>query len=139
MSGQPATADAGLDRARRYAITISAGAHDPFVARVAEFPRTIGAGDTPEEAAAELLELLADTIEVLEQDGQPVPEPLDSFTGVLRLREPKSLHQALQQHAAAEGVSLDQAASVLLTRALAAESLVDPPRRRGGPPKAPAT
>jgi predicted RNase H-like HicB family nuclease len=65
--------DTYLAHARRYAVTVVADeAPDaPFVARAAEFPYTCGAGDTPEEAVAVLTEMLADTIEVLENEGRP--------------------------------------------------------------------
>lgn len=125
---KPATADEYLEQARRYTITVSAGsdATEPYVARAVEFPYTCGVGDTPEEAAATLVEMIADAVEVLVAEGRPVPAPLSGYTGLLHLRVPRSLHQALALRAAAEGVSLNAAAAAIL----AADLGLDPPPRR---------
>jgi predicted HicB family RNase H-like nuclease len=90
----------------------------------------VGVGDTPEQALQVLLELLAATIQTLEADGQPVPEPLSTYSGLLHLRVPKRLHQALAHEAAADGVSLNAAATALLAAGLGVEAT---PRRRGRP------
>ncbi len=121
-----------LDRARRYTTSVGVGedADCPFVATAAEFTHTVGVGDTPEEALQVLLELIAATIQTLEADGLPVPEPLSAYSGLLHLRVPKRLHQALVQEAQAEGVSLNAAATALLAAGLGVEVTA---RRRGRP------
>lgn len=121
-----------LDRARRYTTSVAVGDDPdcPYVASAAEFSHTIGVGDTPEEALQVLLELLAATIQTLELDGQPVPEPLSAYSGLIHLRVPKRLHQALAQEARADGVSLNAAATALLAAGLGVEVT---PRRRGRP------
>ncbi len=121
-----------LDRARRYTTFVAVGDDPdcPFVASAAEFTHTVGVGDTPEEALQVLLELLAATIQTLELDGQPVSEPLSAYSGLLHLRVPKRLHQALAQEARADGVSLNAAATALLAAGLGVEAT---PRRRGRP------
>ncbi|MBI2298558.1 MAG: type II toxin-antitoxin system HicB family antitoxin [Armatimonadetes bacterium] len=129
--------DRFLAQARRYAVTVVCGedADEPFVARTAEFPYTIGIGDSPEEALRVLSEIIADTLEILEEEGRAVPEPLSSFTGIVHLRVPKSLHQALAHRAAAEGTSLNAAASAIL----AADLGVKVRSRRGTKHQAPGT
>jgi antitoxin HicB len=121
-----------IDRARRYTTSVAVGddADCPFVASAAEFSHTVGVGDTPEEALQVLLELIATAIQILELDGKPVPEPLSAYSGLLHLRVPKRLHQALAQEAKAEGVSLNATATALLAAGLGVEAT---PRRRGRP------
>lgn len=120
--------DRYLDLARRYATAVAANddPREPFVARATEFPFIAGAGDTPEEAIRVLTEMVADAIEDLEREGEPIPEPLYTFTGMLHLRVPKSLHQAVARRAAIEGVSLNATAIMLLTHALAGEATTRP-------------
>jgi antitoxin HicB len=121
-----------LEKARRYTTAVAVGEDPdcPFVATTAEFSHTVGVGNTPEEALQTLLELLAATIQTLEADGRPVPEPLSTYSGLLHLRVPKRLHQALAQEAQATGVSLNAAATTLLAAGLGVEVT---PRRRGRP------
>jgi antitoxin HicB len=111
-------ADSYLARARRYAAVVVPGAEDPFVARAVDFPGVVGAGDTPEEAEAELHNGLADMIEHLEALGRAVPEPLSTYSGTFSVRVPKSLHMALVQRARAEGVSVNAEVTLLLSQAL---------------------
>jgi antitoxin HicB len=119
-----------LECARRYATTVAAGeeADCPFVASAAEFPYTVGVGDTPEEALEVLLGLIAATVQTLELDGAPMPEPLSAYSGLLHLRVPKRLHQALAAEARADGVSLNAAATALLAAGL---GMAWTPQRRG--------
>jgi antitoxin HicB len=121
-----------LDRARRYTTAVGVGEDEdcPYVATAAEFSHTVGVGDTPEEALQVLLELIAATIQTLEADGEAAPEPLSAYSGLLHLRVPKRIHQALAQEAKAEGVSLNAAATTLLAAGLGVEAT---PRRRGRP------
>ncbi len=109
--------------ARRYSVNIivDEAPDAPYVAEAAELPYTCGVGSSPEEAVRVLTEAIAGTLETLEDEGRPIPEPLSTFTGMLHLRVPKSLHQAVARRAAVEGVSLNATAIMLLTRALAGE------------------
>lgn len=123
MATMQAETDAALARAKQYAAMVVAGADDAFVARAIDFPGAVGAGDTPEEAEAELLKALADMIEHLERLGQPVPEPLSRYSGTFSVRLPRSLHMALVQRAKAEGISINAEVSLLLTQAIGASNL----------------
>jgi antitoxin HicB len=55
---------------------------------------------------------------MLEEDGSPIPipRPQPSHSGQLRLRMPKSLHQAMAARADQEGVSLNALALTYLSR-----------------------
>lgn len=121
-----------LEQARAYGMTVASAGEGEFVARVAEFPDTLGVGATPEAAAALLLEMVADTIEVLQADGAAVPQPDSAYSGMLHIRVPRSLHRELQQRAEREGLSLSAAAAHLLSRALGAADVVKPRDIRPG-------
>jgi antitoxin HicB len=115
--------DDHVARARRYPMAIAMEDGD-WVARVVgpDFPFVIGAAETPEAAAAELISALATVIAGFERDGDAVPEPAEAYSGHLNARLPKSLHRALAQRAAAEGMSVNATLTYLLTQALTAEA-----------------
>ncbi|MCC7490858.1 MAG: toxin-antitoxin system HicB family antitoxin [Fimbriimonadaceae bacterium] len=125
-----------LEQASSYSLTVGPGVADPFIGRCAEFPDLIGAGDTAAEAVEQLVECIAAVLEILADDGEAAPLPLAGASGVLHLRVPRSLHRELQQRADLEGVSLNQTAALLLTRALQASSTVPAPRQPGRPRRA---
>ncbi len=80
-----------------------------FIATVPELPGLSAFGDTPEKAVKELSAAKKLYLEVLNRDGDVMPEPdiLKPFSGQMRLRLPKSLHASLSQEAKKEGVSLN--------------------------------
>jgi antitoxin HicB len=119
-----------LERARQYAAVIVPAADGLFAARAADFPGAVGAGTTPDEARAELVNGIAALIEALEEIGEPVPRPMQNCSGAFGVRLPRSLHLALVQRAAAEGLSVNATVAYLLTQALALEGVVREPRRR---------
>lgn len=82
---------------------------DCYLATIPEFPGLITHGDTPEEAAAEAEIAAAGFIEIYEEDGDPIPEPIKvkEYSGNLRIRIPKTLHQELSAEASHEGISLN--------------------------------
>jgi predicted RNase H-like HicB family nuclease len=122
-----------IEKARRYTISVTTGESDeePFISRAAEFPYTAGVGPTPEESLRTLLEILASTLQVLEVSGDPLPEPFGAYSGILHLRVPRRMHQALAHQAQTDGVSLNAAATALLATALG----VSPPQRGRGRPR----
>lgn len=81
-----------------------------FAARVLEFDGCIATGETKEEAHNAIYEVLEGFIEDMIEDGEEIPEPIgdDDFSGNLRVRMTKSLHQKLSTEARFEGVSLNQ-------------------------------
>ena len=110
--------DSYLARAQRYAVSVGSEDEEPFVARAIDFAGVVGVGDSAEEAEADLRAALADMIEHLEGLGQPVPEPLSSYSGTFSVRVPRSLHVALVRRAKAEGISINAEVTYLLTQAL---------------------
>jgi antitoxin HicB len=80
-----------------------------FVARVPVLPGCAAHGATAEKATHEAERAAALMLEVMLEDGRSLP-PEDAsadYSGQLRLRLPKSLHERVSQLATAEGVSLN--------------------------------
>ena len=77
-----------------------------------------------EEAAANALDAKRAWIEAALEDGTPIREPENSYSGQFKLRIPKSLHRRLAENAKEEGISMNQYCLYLLTRndALRADS-----------------
>lgn len=86
-----------------------------YIATVPEFDGLSAFGETPEEAVAEAQQAIEGFVEMCEDHGEPLPEPMKRtpYSGQLRLRMPKSMHARLAALAAAEGVSLN---TCILTR-----------------------
>lgn len=82
---------------------------DCYIAVVPEFPGLMAHGDTAEEAASAARAAAEGFIEVYQEDGDPIPEPATAkeYSGNLRVRMPKSLHQKLAAEANIDGVSLN--------------------------------
>ncbi len=91
-----------------------------WFARVPDLPGCM----THSETFEELLPLIKDAkrgyIEVSLEHGDPIPEPrtLDSYSGKVNLRMPKSLHRDLARLAEEEGVSLNQVMVTALARSV---------------------
>ena len=81
-----------------------------FVGTVAEFPSLSYLAPTSTEAFAGIREVVADTLEILEEDGREAPEPFSqrSFSGRFNLRVSPQLHRRLVQQAALSHQSLNQ-------------------------------
>lgn len=81
-----------------------------FSAEIVEFPGCIAVGSTAAEALTNLDETAVDWINAALEQGQDIPEPLDSagYSGKLVLRMPKGLHRKATLFAEREGVSLNQ-------------------------------
>jgi len=80
-----------------------------FISTIPEFEGLSAHGETREEAIQEAQIALEGFIEVIEEDGDEVPEPqtLNSFSGQTRIRLPKGLHRDLSHQAKIENVSLN--------------------------------
>jgi antitoxin HicB len=94
-----------------------------YVAGYIELPDLTMTGDTPEEAVKELLDERKDWFRTCLELGVKIPMPVDppKYSGEIRVRMPPSLHQALAQRAASEGVSLNQYMVTGLARAVGLE------------------
>jgi predicted HicB family RNase H-like nuclease len=102
---------------------------DAYVAISPEFPGLVGVDGDANLALDELREAIEMAIEVLEEDGEPLPErkPLNEHSGQFRLRVPKALHALLSRQADEESVSLNTYVATILAHAAgvhAAESRV---------------
>jgi antitoxin HicB len=120
-----------MKEAFRYRIVVEWSDEDrAFVARVPALPGCIAHGASAERATQEAERAAALMLDVLREDRHPAP-PEDAaadYSGQLRLRLPRSLHERVSQLATAEGVSIN---ALLL-------SLIAEGCGRQGPPAAPA-
>jgi predicted RNase H-like HicB family nuclease len=83
---------------------------EAYIARVPAFPGCAVHGATSEEAAHEARVAANGMLEVMREHGDPIPaeDSTADFSGNIRLRLPRSLHERLARLAFAEGVSLNQ-------------------------------
>lgn len=93
---------------------------DCFVAIIPDFPNLSAFGETHEEAIYDAKQVLQMALESLERDGISPPQPnyykIQEYSGQVRLRMPKSLHQELTSIAVDEGVSLNTHMVSLLSK-----------------------
>jgi predicted HicB family RNase H-like nuclease len=75
-----------------------------------EFPSLSWLADTQEGALRGLRDLVAEVVDDLHDNGEPVPEPLSSrvYSGKFNLRVGERLHRKLAGEAAEENLSLNQ-------------------------------
>lgn len=84
---------------------------DYYFGQVHEMPEVRADGDTLEECYNLVMEMLASNLEVMIEDKEKIPEPVDkTYSGKFNLRLPKSLHKKLAEEAEDEGISLNQLA-----------------------------
>ena len=82
-----------------------------YLGEVQELPFVKADGETIEECYNLLMEILESNIELMIEDGEKIPEPVDkTYSGRFNLRIPKSLHKKLAEEAEDEGISLNQLA-----------------------------
>ena len=89
-----------------------------YVGLCAEFPGLSWLSAAPESALRGIRSVVADVIEDMNKQREPIPEPLASrsFSGKFVVRVPPSVHRELAMEAAEAGVSLNRLASAKLTR-----------------------
>ncbi|MGF1670563.1 MAG: toxin-antitoxin system HicB family antitoxin [Balneolaceae bacterium] len=80
-----------------------------YIAVCPEFPGLSAFGETPEEAAKEAGTALELFIESYNEENKPLPEPnvVKEYSGQIRIRLPKSLHQQLAMRAGEEDTSIN--------------------------------
>jgi antitoxin HicB len=80
-----------------------------YVALIPEFPHLSALAETPEAAAREAQVVAGLFLEDMAECGQEPPEPqiLSSYSGEIRVRMPRTLHQKLAGRALRENVSLN--------------------------------
>lgn len=86
-----------------------------WVARVPELPGCAATEDSPESALAHIRESIRSHLAVKKEAGQKVPEPAAPASGRFTIRVPRWVHSELKTHADAEGVSLNQLVSSILS------------------------
>lgn len=89
-----------------------------YVGLCAEFPTLSWLAGTPEKALKGIRRVVAEGIEIMEADGDSIPEPLSNkkYSGRFSVRIPPEVHRHLAIQAAEEGVSLNRLISAKLTR-----------------------
>lgn len=87
-----------------------------YVGLCAEFPGLSWLDATPEAALRGVRSVVADVIEDMNKQREPIPEPLASrsFSGKFMVRVPPNVHRELALEAAEAGVSLNRLASAKL-------------------------
>ena len=104
-----------------------------YVALVPEFPHLSVLDKKPERAVREAVMVAEAFVDGMEQCGETPPEPqvLSSFSGQIRVRMPRTLHQKLAGRARMEDVSLNTLIVSLLAEGIGAREDV-PQMERGG-------
>lgn len=94
---------------RPYARMVVPDNEGMFGAEILEFPGCVASGASAVEALEMLEEVAIDWIETAIEQGQDIPEPLDStdYSGRLVLRMSKGLHRRAALCAQRDGVSLN--------------------------------
>ncbi|WP_249755755.1 type II toxin-antitoxin system HicB family antitoxin [Microvenator marinus] len=108
--------------ASRYSYNVSWSPEDEvYIGRVVEWQSLAAHADSPEQALAEILNVVAIAIEDCEEDGDEYPMPINQrgFSGRFNVRLPQHLHRDLVLFAERNNVSLNQAVTELLSGAVA--------------------
>ena len=87
-----------------------------YVGLCAEFPSLSWLASAPETALRGVRSVVADAVEDMERQKEPIPAPLAnrSFSGKFMVRVPTHVHRELAVEAAEAGVSLNRLASAKL-------------------------
>jgi predicted RNase H-like HicB family nuclease len=95
---------------RPYARVLTPEPDGQYTAEIMEFPNCVASGDSAASALTNLEEVAVDWIAAALEQGQDIPEPMDSaeYSGRLVLRMPKGLHRRAALLAEREGTSLNQ-------------------------------
>jgi len=89
-----------------------------YIGLCAEFTSLSWLAVDPEAALQGIRQVVADVVDDLQKNGEPVPEPLavKKYSGRFMVRVPPELHRQLALEAAESGVSLNRLASDKLRR-----------------------
>ncbi|MGD9161209.1 MAG: toxin-antitoxin system HicB family antitoxin [Desulfobacteraceae bacterium] len=89
-----------------------------YVGLCAEFSGLSWLAKTPEAAFKGIRKVVAESVQILEADGDPVPEPLSNkkYSGKFSVRIPPDVHRDIAIQAAESGVSINRLVSAKLTR-----------------------
>jgi antitoxin HicB len=103
-----------------YTIELQADPEAGWFVRVKEWLGCMSQGDSPEEALANIREVIPLWLETSLEDGAAIPEPRpeEDYSGKFVVRVPRSLPGELVEAAEAEDVSLNQYINMTLARAV---------------------
>jgi antitoxin HicB len=96
---------------RHYSIALEQIPHEEgggYVARIPDLPGITGCyGNTPKDALDDLNAIKKSYFEAAIASGYRVPDPIEAFSGQIKVKLPKTLHRDLAKQAQREGVSLN--------------------------------
>lgn len=100
-----------------YRVTWSAEDNE-YIGLCAEFPSLSWLADSQPAALAGIMQVVADVVADMEQNGEPVPEPIAdrTYSGKFMVRVPPDTHRALAIKAAEVGVSINRIVSEKLAQ-----------------------
>ena len=89
-----------------------------YVGLCAEFSSLSWLAETPEAALKGIRNVVAEVVNDLRENGEPVPEPLASknYSGKFMVRVPPEVHRSLAIQAAESGVSINRLVSTRISR-----------------------
>ena len=95
-----------------------------YLASAVELPGCTATGESEAEALEELRDAIRSWVMTAREFGDEVPPPVSKhrYSGKFVVRVPASLHRSLALRAGAEGVSLNQLVSMLLSGGFAASA-----------------
>jgi predicted HicB family RNase H-like nuclease len=112
-------------KADRYTYRVTWSEEDgEHVGLCVEFPSLSWLASSPEEALKGIRTTVAQVVADLQNNGEPVPEPLAArhYSGQFRVRIPSAVHRSLAIEAAEQGISLNRLASAKLSATVSSES-----------------
>jgi predicted HicB family RNase H-like nuclease len=100
-----------------YRVTWSAEDNE-YIGLCAEFPSLSWLADSQPAALVGIMQVVADVVADMEQNGEPVPEPIAdrTYSGKFMVRVPPDTHRALAIKAAEVGVSINRIVSEKLAQ-----------------------
>ena len=99
------------DLVNKYTYRVSWSEDDSeFVATCLEFPSLSALAKSPEKALKEIRDVVAGSVEWMDEEKETLPEPISShkYKGNLTLRTTPEKHKVLAVKAAESGVSINQ-------------------------------
>ena len=102
-----------------YTYRITRSAEDAeHVGLCAEFPSLSWLAATPAEALSGIQRLVADCVDDMQTNGEPVPQPMAdrAYSGKFMVRVTPDTHRALAIRAAEQGVSMNRLVSARLAK-----------------------
>ena len=90
---------------------------DQCVGLCAEFPSLSWLANTPEKALRGIRKVVAEVVEDMHANKEPVPEPMSGrrYSGKFMVRVPPEVHRRLAMEAAEEDISLNRLVSAKLS------------------------